>query len=384
MAENTRIVIVGGGIAGLSAAQAARETNQAAQITMVLQEQHLPYYRTRICEVLSGLDAEKLAVRPQEWFEERNIELVYGEAAEISTMSGRVYLAEGSYLPFDELILACGADGNLFDLPGAEGHEVFALRSLADVRRLQQSSGPCVIIGGGLLSLEAAWHLSRTGRPVVVVERGERLLKRQLDEEAAEFLLQIVVATGVRVALEGRSSHYDGRQLILQDGRGFAADTVLFAAGITPRNYMGMQASADVRRGIIVDAQMRTSEPHIWACGDCAEFEGHTRGLWSTAQDQGRVAGINAAGGSAVYDPQSMPYTMVAMGTKLWSFGRFDAADAVCRKSRPDGVLKKMFFEEDRLVGAILIGDISLALKLKKAVAAGMLKSEVLAQYIDA
>jgi NAD(P)H-nitrite reductase large subunit len=79
------------------------------------------------------------------------------------------------------------------------------------------------------------------------------------------------------------------------------ADTVLFAAGITPRSYMGMQADAEVRRGIIVDAEMKTSEPHIWACGDCAEFEGHTGGLWSAAMEQGKVAGTNAAGGSAVY-----------------------------------------------------------------------------------
>ncbi|MCL1817005.1 MAG: FAD-dependent oxidoreductase, partial [Clostridiales bacterium] len=273
-------------------------------------------------------------------------------------------------------ILATGAAGNKPELPGGGEQNTLALRYLADIERVRNIPGPVVLVGGGLLGLEAAWHLSKAGRPVIIIERGDWLLKRQLDAEASRFFLGIVEKAGVRVALRGSVKNYDGRTLLLDDGRAYEAACVIFAAGILPQIKLGKALSLTIGRGIEVDEFMRTSLSNVYACGDCAEYEGQNLGLWTVSMAQGLIAGKNAAGAEAVYRPEAPPYIMKAMGSNIWCAGA-QTANSLVEKNSVAGRLSKLFFDEqNKLNGAILIGEISQAMNLKKAIASAMEKQE--------
>lgn len=379
-----KLIMIGGGTAGLSAAQAAREADPEARIHLVCGEKILPYYRPRICELFSGLSTEKLTVRNYQWFTDNNIEVINARAASMDAGEKKVRFEDGSFLFYDKLVLATGANGNKPELPGGGEKNTLALRFLADITRVQKLSGPVVLVGGGLLGLEAAWHLSKTGRPVTIIERGEWLLKRQLDEEAARFFLGIVENAGVRVALRGQAESYSGNTLLLNDGRAFEATCLIFAAGIAPQTKLGKSLGLTLSRGIVVDEFMATSMPDIYACGDCAEYQGQTPGLWTVSMAQGMIAGKNAAGEKNTYVPEAPPYMMKAMGSSIWSAG-LQTANSLTKKSSVAGRLTKLFFDEqDKLNGAILIGDTIQALNLKKAIAAGMYKEEASNSFLGA
>jgi nitrite reductase (NADH) large subunit len=377
MSGNLKIVIVGGGIAGLSAAQGAREISKSADIKLICAENRLPYYRPRICEVFSGLDPEKLVVKNEQWFSDNAIDTVFGTVNAVDTDGKFVTLGDGSRLPYDKLIIATGANGNLPKVPGSDADNVLAMRYLSDTDRVRRYPGAVVIIGGGLLGLEAAWHLSREGRPVTVVDRGGHLLSRQLDQEAGAFFRKVAEDAGVRIVLNGNLERIDGGQVILEGGTVLNAQVILFAAGIKPEVSLGQALGLKINRAIIVDDGMRTSMADVYACGDCAEINGINQGLWTVSMAQGPVAGKNAAGGDAKYTPEPPSYTMNAMGTKIWSLGDISASDAVSTQDGPD--FKKLFFDPDgKLAGAILIGSIAKASALKKAIGEKMSKEEAL------
>ncbi|MCL1974920.1 MAG: FAD-dependent oxidoreductase [Firmicutes bacterium] len=379
-----KIIIVGGGAAGLFAAQAARETDAMSTIYLVCGEKILPYYRPRICEVFSGLDRNKLTVHNYQWFIENNIEIINGRVTSVMPEEKKVLFEDGSYLFYNNLILACGALGNKPELPGGGEKNTLALRFLSNIERVNNLPGPLALVGGGLLGLEAAWHLSQAGRPVIIVERGEWLLKRQLDEEAARFFLGLVEKAGVRVALHGQVENYDGQTLLLNDGRAFEAACVIFAAGITPQIKLGKALGLDLGRGIVVDEFMRTSLPNIYACGDCAELSGQVAGLWTVAMAQGQIAGNNAAGLEIPYKPEVPPYIMRAMGSNIWSYGA-QSENSLVKKNSVAGKLLKLFFnEQDTLIGSILIGDISQASEIKNAIFAAINKEEAMRSIISA
>ncbi len=382
MAE--KLLIIGGGVAGLSAAQAAREANSEIEIRLVCGEKRPPYYRPRICEIFTGLDAERLLVRNQQWFSEMKIELAYGMVTAIDAASRQAKLADGSYLGYDKLILATGARGNIPDARGKDKDWVIALRYLADIERIAAISGPAVIVGDGLLGLEAAWHLSRSGRSTVIIGRGGRLLSHQLDHEGSVFFLGIVEHAGVRVALNGELAEVDDGLALLEDGRGFEAAVVVCAAGIKSITKLARSLGAECNSGVIVDQQMQTSLPGVWAAGDCAEYQGRVYGLWTAAMAQGAVAGANAAGAERLYQPERPGYMMNAMGTKVWSYGDILAEDGVSARDVAAMHFRKLFFRDGVLAGAELIGDTAPMLQIKKAVDAAMDKETAIKEFLPA
>jgi NAD(P)H-nitrite reductase large subunit len=377
MSEKERIVIIGGGIAGLSAAQGAREVSKTADIQLICGENRLPYYRPRICEVFSGLDPEKLIVKNAQWFLDNGIHTVFTSADFVNKDEKTVLLSDGSRLNYDKLILATGANGNLPKAPGSEKDNVLAMRFLSDVDHVRRYPGAVVIIGGGLLGLEAAWHLTREGRPVTVVDRGSHLLSRQLDKEAGAFFKKVAEDAGVQVILDGTLQRIDDKKVILEGDIALDFDVVLFAAGIQPVTDLGKALGLTVKRAIVVDERMQSELPNVYACGDCAEINGINQGLWTVSMAQGLVAGKNAAGGNASYQPESPSYTMNAMGTRIWSLGSINEADGVSEQTGND--FKKLFFDPDgNLSGAILMGNLSKATALKKAITDKLPKKEAL------
>jgi len=378
MAEQN-IIIIGGGIAGLSAAQAAREIDGEARIYLSCGEGRLPYYRPRICELFSGGDVTKLTVRNEQWFANNRIEALLVRATSINAEQRQVKFADGSHLHYDKLILATGAKGNLPEARGNDRDNARALRFLADIEHIQAIPGPAVIVGDGLLGLEAAWHLSREGRDVTVIGRGDRLLARQLDKEGSVFFLGLVENAGLNVALNGNLDYIDDQYAVLADGRSFEAGVVIFAAGIKSVYQLGQNMGLACGRAIIVDDHMRTSLPEVYAAGDCAEYQGRTIGLWTASMAQGAAAGANAAGGDQTYVPEQPAYLMNAMGTKIWSFGNIEAGEGASCKDHSTGRFAKFFFNGDTLAGAELIGDTQPMVKLKKMVEGGASREEALA-----
>ena len=374
--EAKHIVVIGGGIAGLSAAQAARETDDTALIWLVCGEERLPYYRTRICETFSGLAEEKLTVHGAEWYEARRITPVFARVTAIGRDTRQVRLSDGNTLPYDALVIATGAKGNVPEARGNDRDNVMTLRTLADVARLGGYAGPVVIVGDGLLGLEAAWHLSRSGRAVTIVGRCDRLLSRQLDKEGSVFFLRLVEEAGVHVALNGELTRIDAERAVLADGRAFDAAAVVFAAGIKSVTNLAVFLSLEQGRAIVVDERMQTSQPGVYAAGDCAEFDGRTIGLWTAGNAQGAVAGANAAGGDRVYQPEAPSYMMNAMGTRIWSYGDIAAETAESRRDLAAGHFGKLFFRAGALVGAELIGATNAMTKVKKAVDAALPQQE--------
>ncbi|MDO4582233.1 MAG: FAD-dependent oxidoreductase [Bacillota bacterium] len=369
MSERQKIIIIGGGVAGLTAAQAARDTDPEARIHLICGEKRLPYFRPRICEIFSGADIEKLTVHNFQWFTERRIEVMYARVTMVNRADRQVKFQDGAFLNYDKLIIATGARGNLPEVEGSANENVTALRFYQDIGKIKSYTGPIVIIGDGLLGLEAAWHLSHDGRPVVIVGRSGRLLQRQLDKEAAVFFLKLVENAGIRVALNGELRRIEERQVVLEDGRAFEAAAVVFAAGIRPQIALAQALGLDCHRAIVVDQRMASSEPDIYACGDCCEYQGHTAGLWPASMAQGLVAGTNAAGGERLYTPEPPSYTMNAMGTRIWSYGQIEAASAAATRDMSKRQFTKLFFDEqERLCGAIVIGEPDLIMTLKKAV----------------
>lgn len=376
------IVIIGGGSAAIFSAQAASSSDKDTQITMILGEKRLPYYRTRICEVFAGLDPDALIVKPQKWYEERNITLVMDEADKIDTRNHTVELKNGGNREYDELIIATGAKGNRLPVPGNDLPGVFSIRTLDDVAAAQKFPGPVVIIGGGLLGLEAAWHLKRSGRDVDIVEHGPWLLGRQLDEEAGNFFLEMVRNTGIGVTTKANLSEIAGEAPDLKarfaDGAELSGGLVIFAAGIVSDTVLGREAGLETNRAIVVDKKMRTSAEHIYACGDCAEYEGRVGGLWTVAMAQGNIAGQNAAGQEAAFQPEEPPYLLNAIGTRIWSNGNINTEDNYVEKDGGQAMLKKLFFIDNALCGAVLIGDVALQGKLKEAIKAGFKKEQAI------
>lgn len=367
-----KIVIIGGGVAGLSAAQAARETDAQAEIHLVCGEGRLPYYRPRICERFTGLPEEKLAVHDADWYAARRINTVFARATTVNRETRQVRLNSGESLPYDALVIATGARGNIPEARGNDRQNVFALRTLADIDRLAAYTGPVVIVGDGLLGLEAAWHLSRSGRAVTIIGRNDRLLSRQLDKEGSVFFLRLVEEAGVHVALNGELTLIDEQRAVLADGRAFEAAAVVFAAGIKSVTNLAAPLGLEVGRAIRVDERMQCSQAGVYAAGDCAELAGHTAGLWTVSNAQGAVAGANAAGGDRIYQPEAPSYLMNAMGTQIWSYGAIDSEEAEGRRLLSAGRFGKLFFRASRLVGAELIGTSGALSRVKKAVDAGL------------
>lgn len=371
-----RIVVVGGGPAGVAAAEAARTADPDAAVHLVAAEPHLPYYRPRLSHAIGKtLKIETIHIHPPSWYAEHRIDVRLGRAATgIDTANRKVLLDDGTELPFTALVLAQGGRAFLPPVPGHDLPGVFTLRQWADLQAIARWAGAArrgAVVGGGPLGLEIAWALRRWDREVTVLEMGERLLGRQLDARGAEILKEIAAAKGIRaltgVTVEGLEGAERVTGVRVRAAGTLEAEFVIFAAGVVPETGLAREAGLEVGRGIVVDEAMRTSDPDVFAAGDAAEFQGRVFGLWSVAVEQGRVAGTSAAGGRARYRPVAPSSVVQVLETGIFSVGQTDGPRVLVRDRGPRGYTR-LVFEDGRLVGAVLIGDVQAGPRLKAAV----------------
>jgi len=364
-----RVVVLGNGIAGVTAADHVRRRHPLAEIDLVADEPHHLYNRMGIARLIYGRSAmQGLYLNPDAWYDEHAVTpWLNTRARSIDRIRQTVELGTGESLRYDRLILATGSRSFVPAIDGFGGPGSFVLRTAEDalgLRAFTQRNGAAtaVVAGGGLLGLEAAYALHKLGLRVTVLERGDRLLRRQLDARASALLHAYLEGLGLAILCDAESAAVEGdgrvRMAHLADGRGVEADVFLAAAGITPNAELARAAGLAVNRGVLVDERMRTQDHAILAAGDVAEHAGRVHGLWPVAVAQAEVAADNAVGGRKEYRG-SVPFTMLkVVGVELTSVGRFEeqATDEVIVLEEPGGRYRKLVIEDGRIVGAILLG----------------------------
>lgn len=384
-----RLVIVGAGIAGVTAAEQARRTAPKASVTLVSKEPGLPYYRLNLTRLLGG-EVEKAALQlhPASWYGDQRIELVHddGGVAAIHRQERQLELGGGRKLPYDRLVLAMGAHPFVPPIPGATREGVLVLRTEADVSAILGRAAPqthCVCIGGGVLGLETAGALRRKGLRVTVLESFDWLLPRQLAEPAGRLLQKAIEEKGIAVRCGVRIEELAGdeevRGVRIEGGEDLPAELVVLAAGVRPNSYLARLGGLQVGRGVLVDDRMATSDPAIFAAGDVAEHRGVVYGLWPHAYAQGVVAGANAAGGELEFRGLAPSNRLKVQDVDLFSIGEFQRVDgSYCLVEQQDeGAYYRLVVHDGRLVGANLLGDTDLAGSLKTWIEQGTQVAEL-------
>ena len=365
------VIIIGSGAAAVAAAEAARKRNQVCSIRIISEDSHLPYYRPALSDLLAeDLSDEELFIHPESWYRDNNIELILGTKIMEIDISGKSVKAEdGRQFLYDRLVIATGSRSNVLpSLPGFNKEGVFTLRSLDDCLRLKEfakKSRAAVIVGGGVLGLEAAWAFRQVGLEVTVIENAPRLLPRQLDESGSKILEEAVLKSGVNVVRGAALEEVVGEDKVagvkLSDGRILPADIVLFSIGVTPNTELAKAAGIEVNRGIVVDSRMSTSAADVFSAGDVAEFSGTVSGLWPQALEQGRVAGACAVGDWQEYKPGILATYLDAFGITVFAAGDVGSNPETIYKTvevrdPAQNSYKKYYFVDGVLKGAVVIG----------------------------
>ncbi len=377
-----RVVILGAGIAGLTAAEQARRTSAEVEITLISREPEAPYYRLNLSRFLAAqVQQESLTIHPPSWYEEQRIRRVHGEAVALDRAQRQVQLRGGEVLGYDRLVLASGAHAFIPPIPGVTRQGVFALRTLEDALRIARAVGAgtrCAVIGGGLLGLEAAGALRGRGGQVTVLEGFDWLLPRQLPPRGGQLLQGYLEGLGMQVRCGARVKELVGDEgvagVALEGGEVVDATLVVVAAGVRPNSYLARQCGLQVSGGVVVDDEMRTSDPAVLAAGDLAQHRGVLSGIWPAAYAQGVVAGINAAGGQASFTGIPPSNQLKVLGVDLFSVGQIRPADGSDRvvEQEADGAYRMLLLRDGKLLGAALYGDTTLAGQVKEAVASGI------------
>jgi nitrite reductase (NADH) large subunit len=373
------VVIVGAGIAGVSAAESLRSVSPEAGITIISKEPELPYYRLNLTRYVAGeIGEDQLPIYPESWYREKNIRLLQEtEVSSILVESNTLEFCGGEKQDYDKLILAIGAHPFLPPFPGASREGVTSLRSLEHAKRIlgmPLDGAKCVCIGGGLLGLEAAAAVARRGAEVTLLEGHGWLLPRQLNQKAGEILERHMGGAGITLRKHARTSEILGdervRSIMLEDNTTLPADLVIIATGIRPNSYLARLAGLEVNNGIVVDNHLVSSHPNILAAGDVAEHRGTVYGIWGPSRYQGNIAGMNALGLGAEFGGIPRSNTLKVLGYDLLSIGQVQAEDAsfdVVEQESGDNY-SRFLFRDNRLVGAILLGDTTLTAQAKNAV----------------
>jgi ferredoxin-nitrate reductase len=369
-----RLVVVGTGMAGQAVVEEALRRRGDWRITMLGEEPGPAYNRVLVSKLLAGTCGPgDLVLKPAAWFAEHGIDLRGGcPAHELDLDGGAVVDGSGERHPYDALVIATGSRPLVPPIPGIDAPQVLAFRTPSDVDALLAARPRrAVVIGGGLLGLEAAAGLHARGSRVTVVDLADRLMPRQLDAAAGAHLRRGVERLGLEIAL-GVAPVAVGRDgVLLEDGRRVEADLVVCAAGVRPEVGLARAAGLQAGRGIVVDDQLRTSAPNVWAVGECAEHRGMVYGLWAPLAAQARAAGAGVAGDPAAFTGAIPATTLKVAGVDVFAGGEPSGTDEVVASDTRRGRYRKLVLDGNRLAGAILIGDVAEARALSELLRSG-------------
>ena len=367
----TKLVVVGNGMAGVACVEQILKYRPDFDITIFGDETHVNYNRILLSSVLAGeKSADEILLNDVAWYQDHGIRARLGVRIDHVDRSRRVAIdSDGGVTPYDKLILATGSSAFIPSIPGVDKKNVHVFRTLDDTRELiakARTGCKAIVIGGGLLGLEAARGLQLRGCQVSVVHLVETLMERQLDSAGGELLRRKIESLGIRVLLPRQTQaltgngHVDG--IRFASGEEIEADLVVIAAGIKPNVQLGRKAGLDVRRGIVVNDYLQTSDPDIFAVGECTEHRGQTFGLVAPLMEQGKVLAAKITGQPAGGFTGAAPATKLKiMGVDIFSAGSVDESEPgveIVRYEDPSlGIYKKLLLKENQLRGVILVGD---------------------------
>ncbi len=368
-----RLIVIGNGMAGMRTVEELLKLDPTRfDITVFGAEPHVNYDRIMLSSVLAGeKSVDDIVINSREWYAENHITLHAGDAAvSIDAKARTVTSASGLTLPYDRLLLATGSKPIVPPIPGLNLPGVCAFRDLKDVDTMIDAAATyrrAVVIGGGLLGLEAAWGLKRRGMDVSVVHLMPTLMERQLDEAAARLLQHDLTERGISFFTDGQTEEVTGTDRVtgirLADGRATDADLVVVAIGIRPDVDLARTAGLDVNRGIVVGDNMGTTDPDIFAVGECAEHRGQCVGLVAPIWDMARVCAHHLAGGDAmVYAAQATATRLKITGIDVYSAGLLKAGedeDEIVLRDKRRGSYRKLILREGQVVGTVLYGNVT-------------------------
>lgn len=372
--RRAQLVVVGNGMAGMRAVEELlSRAPDRYDITVVGAELHTNYNRILLSSVLAGdKTLDEIVVNPRSWYDAHGIRLIAGNrATAIDGVARKVALADGTVVAYDKLLLATGSKPMAPPIPGLGLPNVRAFRDIADVEAMidaTKTGRRAVVIGGGLLGLEAAWGLKRRGMSVALVHLMPTLMERQLDVAAGMLLHRDLDARGIAFFMNSQTEEILGTDraegVLLADGRTIAADLVVLAVGIRPNIDLARDAKLDVNRGILVGDDMATSDPDIYAVGECIEHNGQVFGLVGPIWDQAKVCGARLSGdATAVYVPPPVFTSLKITGVDVFSAGALAAADPadeeITLHDAKRGLYKKVVLRDDRVVGSVLYGSVA-------------------------
>ena len=366
-------LILGNGAAGYQAAKAIRDRDRTASVVMISDEPYRSYNRPMLTKsIMAELDEDQIAIQDEKWYEEQNIVQVLGKkVASVDTGEKEVSLEDGTRLKYTKLIYALGAECFIPPIPGSEKEAVVAIRRLEDTKKVAEllpSVKNVVVIGGGVLGLEAAWEMKKAKCSVTVLEIAPVLMGRQLDEPAGGLLKEIGQDCGIMIRTNVQPAEILGNERVsavrLKDGEEIPADMVIISSGVRSNIGLAQQMGLETDRGVVVNSGMETSMADVYACGDCAQYQNVNYAIWPEAVDQGKVAGANAAGDKTEYVQVPAALTFHGMNTALYAVGDTGknpnlVYKTVELKDMGRKQYKKYYFLNNRLCGVILIGDVS-------------------------
>ncbi|MDB6102895.1 MAG: assimilatory nitrite reductase large subunit [Gammaproteobacteria bacterium] len=367
-----RLVVIGNGMAGM---RTVEELLQLApdlyDITVFGAEPHVNYNRILLSPVLGGEKRlEEIILHTPAWYAEHGVKLHSGDAAvEIDRRRRVVRSQNGVEAPYDRLLVATGSKPIVLPVPGAQLRGVMTFRDVADVDAMLEAARcfrKAVVIGGGLLGLEAANALIRRGMDVTVVHLFATLMERQLDESAAALLKVSLEARGLKFHMPAKTAAILGAQRVtgvrFDDGVELEADLVVMAAGVRPNTELGSRAGLRSERGILVDDTMQTFDPCIYAVGECVQHRNNTFGLVAPLWEQARVCALHLAEvGIGRYRGSFTATQLKVTGIELYSAGDFagsDGTEALVLRDPRRGVYKRLVIRDNKLRGAVLYGDV--------------------------
>ncbi|MBE6055059.1 MAG: MBL fold metallo-hydrolase [Clostridium sartagoforme] len=400
-------VIIGNGAAGFYAAKAIKERNESAIIKLISNEPVHSYVRTQLSDLITEEIDESFYLARSNWYKENNIIEILGVNVDSIDRENRlVRLDNKQGVRYDKLILANGSynfvpptkvklndseiEINSWTYNTVNG--IHTIKKLADVKAIKEELPGIknvVIIGGGLLGLEAAWEIQKRDINVTVVELADRMLPRQLDTDGSKLFESLVNKTPVNVLLGSAVDFINAdnngvKSIQLKNGDVINADAVIFSVGVRSNIFLAQPAGIRCDRGIIVDQHMQTSISNIYACGDVAEYDGVYYGNWPAAIEMGKVAGANATGDKVKFEKFVSSTIFQAMDTQVFSAGSINFDDPTLEKvgyiDALNNKYSKLFFQNNKLVGGILIGDVSTSAKIMEGIQNGENKATVLSK----
>nr|WP_072536435.1 FAD-dependent oxidoreductase [Anaerococcus mediterraneensis] len=379
-------LIIGNGIAGLSAAEEIRKNDEKGSILIVSDEKENTYWRTRLSELIAqDFTDEEILVKKESWYKDKNIEVKLDTHAEkIDNDKKEVTLACGTVLEYGKLLIATGAHAFVPPIKNADAEGVFAIRSANDLKEFKNylaDKKKLIIIGGGILGLEAANSINKLGIEITIVEAFDYLLARQLDKDLSKKLEKSLNEAGMKTLTGVTSDEIlikDGKVcgLRLSDGTELEADAIMIQAGVRSNLDVAKDSGLETDRGILVGENLQVEGEDIYVAGDVAQIGNFSIGLWTASMEMGKIAGANMTGDNKLYEKPKPFSTLILENVKLFSAGQNSGEGIEEVKKENGDKIYKLFKNGDKFVGGILWNDISYQTCVKNIVFEGMDPSE--------